>query len=81
VSPEEMMLAGIIDNIVPNKTNPYVLRKRQENPCGCDPRILLVDDQMFNFVPVKHLLKDDHSLGAETAKNGEEALAKFLEGF
>ena len=31
-----------------------------KNPCQCHPRILIVDDNSFNLLPLKVFLKDMH---------------------
>ena len=48
-----------------------------KNDCGCIPRILAVDDTVFNIIPIRMLLKENFEIEVEDACNGAEAVQMF----
>ena len=49
--------------------------------CDCEPKILAVDDNDFNLMPLKLLINQIFKLRVDEAFDGEQALEKFREGF
>jgi len=49
--------------------------------CDCQPRILLVDDNEFNLMPLRILILKMFSIQAELAFNGQTAVEMFKEHF
>ena len=39
--------------------------KNNESECGCKARILVVDDNEFNIIPVNHLIKEYFAIEIE----------------
>ena len=68
------MISDIIDN----------LDKKEEevkNDCSCKPMILIVDDNIFNILPVKTMIIDNYNIEVDEACNGEVAVQMFQEKF
>ena len=42
--------------------------------CNCEPRILVVDDNDFNILPLKLLIKENFDIDIEEASNGAIAV-------
>ena len=38
--------------------------------CSCQPSILIVDDNIFNMMPLKALMEEQFNLIPDTAENG-----------
>ena len=38
---------------------------QNNSECGCKPRILVVDDNEFNIIPVNHLIKEYFDIDIE----------------
>lgn len=53
------------------------------NECFCSGRadILIVDDNVFNIVTLKHIIESKTEAIIDTATNGKEALDKVKERF
>lgn len=47
-------------------------------PCTSRPRILIVDDNIFNLVTLESVLELQFSLKADRAMNGQEAVEMLL---
>ena len=56
------------------------MSENQESFCDCKPSILVVDDNEFNILPIKHMIKDNFNFEVEEACNGLVALQKFQAG-
>ena len=61
--------------------NQFIEETAGKFPCGCEPRVLIVDDQRFNIFPIQKALREDHRIIADTAMNGMEALTLFKKGY
>ena len=48
-----------------------------ENVCSCRPKILIVDDNMYNLIPLELLLKQKLGIDVDKAFNGEEAVKLY----
>ena len=55
--------------------------KKDKLSCGCQPRILAVDDNEFNIIPLSTLIKDYFDIDIEQCANGAEAVEMYREGF
>ena len=51
-------IIGIAQNCIQNNLSPRSLSIK--NTCQCHPRILIVDDNSYNLLPLKFFLKDMH---------------------
>ena len=45
--------------------------------CSCESSILIVDDNMFNLIPLELILKENFGLSVDKAMNGSEAANMF----
>ena len=55
------------------------VRQISANPCGCTARILVVDDNEYNIIPLQLLLKNNFDMQIEKAEDGQIAVEKFSE--
>jgi len=53
----------------------YTISHRKE--CSCTSQILIVDDNMFNLIPLELILRQMFSLSVDKAFNGQEAVTLF----
>lgn len=60
----------------PNIVVPFV-GQDQENPCGCKPRVLCVDDIIFNLTPILSMIRMHYGLEPEIAVNGSVAVDMY----
>ena len=51
--------------------------KSSEKACSCESTILIVDDNMFNLVPLEMILKEIFKITVDKAMNGQEAVIMF----
>jgi hypothetical protein len=47
------------------------------NACGCLATVLIVEDNLYNVVPVKMILRQTYDLTLERASNGLEGIEMF----
>ncbi len=45
--------------------------------CACESTVLIVDDNMFNIIPLEYILSDSFQIKSDKALNGQEAVAAF----
>lgn len=45
--------------------------------CTCEDKILIVDDNSFNLIPLEMLLENNFSIKVDTAMNGKIAVDMF----
>ena len=50
---------------------------RKEKHCSCDSTVLIVDDNMFNLIPLELILKEMFGINVEKALNGQEAVNMY----
>ena len=71
-------------NSIPSKE---ILQKKRNNmmdkkrKCDCKARILVVDDNDFNIIPIKLLIKELFNHEIDYCSNGAEAVYKYNDGF
>jgi len=51
--------------------------KEESKECSCSAQILIVDDNMFNLIPLELILKEMFGLTVDKAFNGQEAVMMF----
>ena len=51
------------------------------NKCNCEPKILAVDDNDFNLMPLQILVNHLFQIKTDLAFDGEQALEMFKESF
>jgi len=49
--------------------------------CNCQPKVLCVDDNVFNIEILGAILQSQHNITADFAENGIEAMKLFEAGF
>ena len=49
----------------------------QKKRCSCKAEILIVDDNIFNLIPLRMMISEMFSLEVDQALNGLEAVVKF----
>jgi CheY-like chemotaxis protein len=47
------------------------------NVCGCTATVLIVEDNLYNVVPVRMILRQTYDLTLERASNGLEGIEMF----
>lgn len=47
------------------------------NDCNCQSTVLIVDDNMFNLIPLELILKEMFQIQVDKAFDGKEAVDKF----
>jgi CheY-like chemotaxis protein len=47
------------------------------NECGCESTVLIVDDNVFNLIPLELLLGEMNHIYVDKAMNGKEAVKMF----
>ena len=45
--------------------------------CSCEATVLIVDDNMFNLIPLELILKEMFNISVEKALNGQEAVNMY----
>ena len=45
--------------------------------CSCQSTVLIVDDNMFNIIPLEYILEDSFQIKSDKALNGLEAVNIF----
>ena len=58
-----------------------IMSQINNSKCGCQPRILVVDDNQFNIMVIASLIKEDFGIEVDEALNGAIALKMFKIGF
>jgi CheY-like chemotaxis protein len=53
------------------------MRDQKEKTCSCESTVLIVDDNMFNLIPLELILKEMFQITVDRALNGQEALNMF----
>ena len=46
-------------------------KPEKKGGCGCDATVLVVEDNYYNVLPLKMLLKSNYKLNIERAENGK----------
>jgi len=54
---------------------------KKDKKCECKARILVVDDNDFNIIPIKLLIKELFNHDIDFCSNGAEAVLKYNDGF
>ncbi len=52
-------------------------RETGKKECSCNAQILIVDDNMFNLIPLELILKEMFGVTVDKAFNGQEAVMLF----
>ena len=52
----------------------------ENKTCDCKARILVVDDNEFNIIPVNFLIKEYFNIDIEQCSNGAEAVILYKQG-
>ena len=53
----------------------------EEKTCDCQSTILIVDDNMFNLIPLELILTEMLDVKVDKAMNGKEAIIMFSKNF
>ena len=55
-----------------------ITREANKHPCHCslNPRILIVDDNIFNIVTLQTILEMNFNLSSDKSMNGQQAVDK-----
>ena len=54
-----------------------LMLSQRAKPCQCEATILIVDDNMFNLIPLELILKEMFQLTCDKAMNGKDAVTMY----
>ena len=53
-------------------------RSYKQRPCACKARVLLVDDNPFNLIPLSFMMEKHYNVYCHVVYNGKLAVAEFI---
>ena len=69
-----------LNSQIAKQMDSLLLSHRVQSPkktCSCEAQILIVDDNIFNLIPLELILKEMFKLKVDKAMNGQEAVNAF----
>ena len=59
----------------------HSIEESELSGCGCTPKVLIVDDNDFNILPLVMVLENQLDIDTEKAQNGLQAVNMFINAY